>query len=234
MPAFRQLFDLQTIDLEIEKHSTRLTELNTELGDRRSLDTVGVHVAKLTVAVDETIVRQRESEDTIASLTQRIDIVEARLYSGEVRNPRELEDLQEDIAQLGRQREEHEIKLLEILEDLEPRSAERNDISSRLKEAEDTWMVKQETLANEKAKIESELVAMGEQRHAAAEALPASELSLYETIRTRHPHGKGISRVHDSTCDTCRVGLPMRQVQELRTSSTPVRCPSCGLILSPE
>ena len=234
MPAIRQLYDLQDVDIELNRLAQRLTEVDAKLGDREALDTVAAHLANLGKSVDTIEVRQREGDDAIASLTERIGQAEARLYGGDVRNPRELEDLQADIAQLGRQRDEHEFVLLEVMEELDPLRSQRNDIDARLQAAETAWASEQDGLAKEKSEKRAAVAALSDRRKTLAGAVPASELGLYEQVRTRHPQGRGVARVQNSMCESCRVGLPMRQVQELRTATVPVRCPSCGLILLKE
>lgn len=234
MPAIQQLYDLQAVDTELGRHAQRLAEVGAKLGDRRTLDTVAAHLVRLSESVNAIAVRQRETDDAIASLTQRIGLAEARLYGGEVSNPRELEDLQADIAQLGRQRDDQEFVLLEVLEELDPVRAQRDEIDARLQVAETAWAADQSALVKEKADTEATVVTLTERREGLAAVVPASELGLYEQVRTRHPQGRGVAKVQNAMCESCRVALPMRQVQELRTATVPVRCPSCGLILLAE
>ena len=61
---------------------------------------------------------------------------------------------------------------------------------------------------------------------------PAPEVALYEQVRRNHP--RPVAQMHNNACNACRVGVPMRTAQEVRTSSAPVRCPNCGRILLPE
>ncbi len=234
MPASRQLFDLQALDLDLDRRHARLKEIAARLGDRRALDRVALEVTKLDQVARGVAARQQEIDDAVASLTERIEGADARLYGGTIRNPRELEDLQADIAQLNHQRDARELDLLEVLEELEPLETRRDDIAARLATAEQTWTADQALMGAEKAELESDVAALATVRATQASTIPAGEVALYEQVRARHPGGRGVAHVHNAMCDSCRVGLPSGQVQAIRTATAPERCPSCGLILLPE
>ena len=234
MPAIRQLVDLQAIDLDLDRRNARLAEIAARLGDRRALDRVTLEVTKLGEATNGAAAQQRAVDDAIAALTERIEQADAKLYGGTIRIPRELEDLQADIAQLNRQRDDQEMELLEAMEELEPIQARRDEIAARLAVAEKAWSADQASMKDEQSALKLEVAALSAARMAQASDVPPGELALYEQVRARHPQGKGVAFVHNAMCASCRVGLPSGVVQSTRTAVVPIRCPSCGLILLPE
>jgi len=78
-----------------------------------------------------------------------------------------------------------------------------------------------------------ELAQLAAQRAGIASRVPPTELALYDQVRRAHG-GRAVARVERGICESCRVGLPTRQMQSIRISPTPVRCPNCGLILLAE
>ncbi|MDE2765112.1 MAG: hypothetical protein OXI25_01590 [Chloroflexota bacterium] len=231
MPAFRELYALQAVDLESDGRKRRLDEIAEALSDRRALDALAAHLAEVSAAAGALDSRRREFDDAIAQLTDRIGNAEARLYSGTVVNPRELQGLQADVAQLGRQRDAQEIGLLEVLEELDPLEKERAETQARFNEERQAWEARHESLLSEQAVLERELADLSARRNAQAAALPPQELALYEQVRSRNAQGKAAARVRNDMCESCRVGLPRRTVQELRAAAHLLRCPNCALIL---
>ena len=231
MPAFRELYRLQSVDLEVDRRKRRLREVAEALSDRRELDTLAARLAEVSAAAGALVSRQRAFDGAIAQLNERIQRAEARLYSGAVVNPRELQGLQGDVAQLGRQRDTQELGLLEVLEELDPLEKERAETQARFTEERQAWETRQQSLSSEQAVLEQEVADLTARRNAQAAALPPQELALYEQVRSRNSQGKAAARVFNDTCESCRVGLPRRLVQELRAAAQPLRCPNCGLIL---
>ncbi|MCE2469556.1 MAG: hypothetical protein J4F32_03405 [Dehalococcoidia bacterium] len=231
MPAFRELYVLQSVDLEADGRKRRLREIAEALSDRRALDVLAARLAEVSAAANALAERQREFDDAIAQLTERIGRAEARLYSGTVVNPRELQGLQADVAQLGRQRDAQELGLLEVLEELDPLEKERAETQARFTEERQAWGARQESLSSEQAVLEREVAELTTRRTGLAGALPPGELALYEQVRSRNAQGKATARVFNDMCESCRVGLPRRVVQDLRAAAHLLRCPNCALIL---
>lgn len=231
MPAFRELYALQAVDLESDARKRRLGEIAEALSDRRALDALAARLERVSEAAGALASRQREFDDAIAQLTERIGLAEARLYSGAVVNPRELQGLQADVAQLGRQRDAQELALLEVLEELDPLEKERAETQAQFSETRQAWEARQESLLSEQGVLEREVADLTARRDAQAAALPPGELALYEQVRARNAQGRAAARVRNDTCESCRVGLPRRVVQELRAATHLLRCPNCALIL---
>ncbi|MEE8519553.1 MAG: hypothetical protein V3S98_10555 [Dehalococcoidia bacterium] len=230
MPAVRELFDLQTVDLEIDARNTRLAEIETVLGDETLLLALRSRVAELKASLQKSTAEQNELDGVVATFTEKVDAAEARLYSGTVTNSRELEDLQADIAMIKRQREEQEEQLLVALDEVEGTQSELDGASSELGDSETSWQREQAAMSVEQATLSDELVRFKEDRDAGAAKVPPTELALYERVRKGHG-GKAVARLRNNMCDSCRVGVPNKLAQDVRTAAIPQRCPSCGLIL---
>ncbi|MEX2430715.1 MAG: hypothetical protein WD645_02215 [Dehalococcoidia bacterium] len=233
MPAIRQMLDLQAVDLEIQRHSERLAEIAKRLGNERPLAKYRNEAADLQESVRKITSRQRELDAVAAELTGRIEGAEKKLYGGTVTSPRELRDLEADVTQLKRQRSGHEGELLEVMDTLEAEQAKLAAATKLLARAEKVWKTDQEQMAGEQGTLQAELTSLTHDRNAKAAALTPLELALYEQVRKGHG-GRAVAEVRNGMCQSCRVALPTRQAQSIKTSATPVRCPSCGLILLAE
>ena len=230
MADIRRLYDLQALDLTVDRDRQRLQVIAAALGDEGLLMPLRQKAAGLEAAEREAMAQQKELDQAVASIVQHIQQVEAKLYGGAVRNSRELSDLQADLGQLSRQRSQQEERLLEVLGKLEEMRSGLETDRATLREVESAWQREQADMATERDALNAELADLTTRRSTMIGRVPATELALYEQVRRGHS-GKAVARIERGACEGCRVGLPTRQQQEARTSATPVRCPNCDLIL---
>ncbi len=232
MPATRELLALQSVDGELAVRHTRLGEIAPLLGDDSALRALAGRLASEQAGVDSALGRQQEFDSVIAGFTERVDAAESRLYSGVVVNPRELQDLQADVNMLKRQRGQQEDALLEVMVELDTARGNRDASAKELEELKASWQAEQQSLTEEQQRLRAEVADLERRRADAVSRIPPPEVALYEQVRRNHPHP--VARMHNNACNACRVGVPMRTAQEVRTSPAPVRCPNCGRILLPE
>ena len=120
-----------------------------------------------------------------------------------------------------------------VLVDLEQAEAGLKEARDRLAAAQAAWDADQASMTEEDGALEREAADLRSQRASRTAKIPVPELALYERVRKRHA-GRAVARLHNGACDACRVVLPTRQAQLVRTSPTPAPCPNCGLLLLPE
>jgi predicted nucleic acid-binding Zn-ribbon protein len=119
MNKAKQLYELQEVDLDIERKTESLAQIKSQLGKdddlvaaRSALDTAKKHLADLE--------HQQKTEDwELNDLSAKIAVVEKKLYGGSLKNPRELTGFQQDLEILKTQRGEREDKLLALMMDVE-------------------------------------------------------------------------------------------------------------------
>ncbi len=115
MPPVALLGQLNEIDLAIDALRARAAEIAEALKEPATLQAAraAAKAADAELARCRAVQSERESaqQKTAAKLTQ----AEGRLYGGKVRNPKELEDAEKDVAQLRRQHAQAEDALLEAL-----------------------------------------------------------------------------------------------------------------------
>ena len=232
MPATRELLALQSVDGELAVRHARLSEIAPLLGDDSALRALAGRLASEQTEVDAALGRQQELDSVIAGFTGRVDTAEARLYSGVVVNPRELQDLQADVNMLKRQRGQQEDALLEVMVELDGARGKRDASAKELESLKASWEAEQRSLTEEQRRLQGETADLEQQRTSVIGRTPPPEVALYEQVR--RAHARPVAQMHNNACNACRVGVPMRTAQEVRTSPAPVRCPNCGRILLPE
>lgn len=230
MNDLRPLYELQKIDLGLDGRKDRLSEIDRALGNESPLMEFRSRVSELTRFTTHIKSQQRELEDSIDGLSHRISSSDQKLYSGNVTNPRELEDLQAEIALLARNRGDFEDRLISSLEELSPVEDALTEARNALASAENSWADQQKLIAVEKDQLEDEIRTLNLERNIKAEGISNLILPLYESVRIGHS-GRAVALVQNGICDFCRVALPTAKIQSLRAATKPERCPNCGLIL---
>ena len=233
MTAVRELLELQTVDVELGKRSARLAEIAPLLGDDAALRALAKQAEETQVRLDDALGRQKALDDVIADYTARIDAAEAKLYGGAIRLPRELQDLQADVAMLKRHRGEHEDTLIGVLDEVEEEGRTRALLAERLESSTAEWRADQQSMTEEQGRLRSESADLESRRSGVVSRIPAPEVALYERARAKHP-GHPVARLHSGVCDACRVGVPNRMVMEVRAGTQPSACPNCNRVLLPE
>jgi len=230
MSKAKQLFELQEVDLEIQRKTESLTQVKSQLGRdddvvaaRSALDAAKKHLSELEH-------QQKTMEWETSDVAAKLSVVEKKLYGGSLQNPRELQGFQQDFELLKSQRSEKEDKLLSIMLDVDGVKQEVSQKSSEFAEAERKWQENQQKLSQQKEGLESELAALEQKRALLVNQTELACLRLYEEVR-RAKQGLGVAKVMQGRCQGCRISLPMSDQQRARAGHDLVQCSNCGRIL---
>ncbi|MCZ7542808.1 MAG: hypothetical protein M5R40_04390 [Anaerolineae bacterium] len=130
------LYELQSLDLEIGAKKARLSDVNGALGDERPVQKAQAQLAKIEADLRPLQTRHTDLELEIKTLETKARTAEDRLYSGAVTNPKELQDMQSEVASLKRRRAALEDQLLEVMIQVEEQTAARKKAAARLEKDE--------------------------------------------------------------------------------------------------
>ena len=111
------LYRIQQLELEIIDQTKRIKAIDLQLEDNAGLHEAEAAFENAKVAFDEAVKRANEMNLEIATLIDKKQTSETRLYSGEVTNPKEMQDLQMEIESLARRNDVLDDELLRIISD---------------------------------------------------------------------------------------------------------------------
>lgn len=225
-----QLFQLQSIDSEIDLANTR----NKEIMATIESDATVAHAETL---LNKTEVELRKIKNDFESIDYEIQQKkvkktqsEANLYSGKIQNPKELQDLQTEITFLSKALSDLDNRLLEQLEKLEATEQTASDRRTTLKQALTTFETNKSRLSAEKNNLENTLRNLAVKRTSQVAQIGADTLQIYERLR-KTKNGLAIARLQDNSCSACGASLTASQCQQVHSSSQLFFCPSCGRIV---
>ncbi len=230
MTISSQLHDLQALDLELRSNEQRRAEITSQLGDSREVARARQRLDALEQRLEEEIKELHSAEWAADDLSTKLAKVDETLYSGRVRNPKELEDFQADLTSLRGQLSRREDTLLEVMLEREDAEAGLRQAEATLAEVEESWKAQQTSLQETQATLKEEIGVLEAKRTGQVDGMDAAALSLYQALRERR-EGTAVAVVERGLCQGCRISLPISIVQKARAGAGLVKCVSCERIL---
>jgi hypothetical protein len=229
MSQVQQLYQLQQIDTEIREKKQRLGEV---LRAQKETDELLAAKGRVTTAVTDLQTWQTRRQDLnleLQSLKNKAKRAEQRLYSGNVKNPKELTDLQNSIESLGRQRAALEDEILEAMIMIEDAEIENTSAAEALQTIQADWEQSQATLKKEQNELALRVHELTGQRKTRLSTITADSLKEYEAI-SRSAKGIAVAKIKNSICTGCRLNVSAQKEKEAREGQK-VYCARCGRIL---
>jgi predicted nucleic acid-binding Zn-ribbon protein len=223
------LYRLQSLDSEGDKKRQRLAEVEAALDESEELQQARQAVEHAEERVRKWAVKQRDSELEVQGLVDKTSRDEQRLYSGTIRNPKELEDLQAEVAALKRWRQQLEENLLEIMLEREDAETAQAQAQGRLDKVQSDWTARQADLLGEKEDLQAGLAENEQARETLLPSIDAGDLRAYEALR-RRKGGVAVALLRDDTCGACGVGISPSLKWQLRQGDL-APCSNCERIL---
>lgn len=225
------LFQLQTIDHDIQQCKSRLTVLEQSLGENTRVRNAEQAVASAEDALTPLKTQVKDLELETKSLNTKAAAVEQRLYSGQVSNPKELQDMQEELASLKRRRTSLEDEMLETMITLESTQATLQDAQESLRTAIAEWEADQGDLVGEQTRLTASLDELRAKRATALKEVSPENFSIYKK-HYRIKQGQVVSPLVETHCRVCGVSQSSSIIQQVRQGHELVFCSNCGRILA--
>ncbi len=224
------LYRLQQIDSQIDRARARLQAIQKVLEDDASLQQAKevTRLSEETFTTSEEKLRQAETE--VKNIQIKIEQIDASLYSGPMHSPKELQDLQNDLAALKRHKITLEDNQLEAMITVENTESAVRKAQEELQAVRDRLAEQNRELNLEQESLKKEVERLNVERKATIAAIPPEAIGLYDQLR-QQKRGVAIATISDNSCDACGSRLSLAQIQSARSSSQMAQCPSCGRIL---
>jgi len=226
----RQLYDLQELDWEIDRYQTELASVEARLRDGTHLVKARAEVTQREENLRQLRTQQARHSRDVQQLQEKVETLERRLYGGSIRNPRELEGLQTELGYAKEHAEQGQEELLNLMIELDENEEWLAKATIDLAQMEKAWEETRATLTKEQAALMERLQGLKANRQQLTVGMAPSLLRQYEQLRQTR-QGYAVAKVERGMCVGCRLTLPTKELQQVRTAREPVVCNSCGRIL---
>lgn len=229
-----RLLDLQELDTALEQ----LAHRRRNLPELAEIDRLSKRVNELRdeVVAAETQAgdiskEQSKAEADVDQVRSRTERDQKRLDSGQVASPRELENLQSEIASLQERQAELEDVVLEIMERRDQTEQQRARSEAQRAEVADELAQLEQRRDETFAEIDGQVAEKQHQREVVAGEIPQELLSLYEKLRTQT--GIGAAALYRGRCEGCHLSLTTINLNNIRNAADDdvMRCEECRRIL---
>jgi predicted nucleic acid-binding Zn-ribbon protein len=224
----RTLYDLQQIDLDIQKEQDTLDDIKRNLTENEPLVQARAEIQAEKMHLGETEKQQRDLEYEIEDLRGSMKQINDKLYSGKEKNPKELVSLEKELDIFKTKLRQKEDNLLDLMAEMESLQDKIKINGDKLKKLEEEWQQKHKELTERQSEVENRLSALHEARTAMASDIAGKALELYEVIRSRK--GQAVVKIEQGRCQGCRLNLAVNELQRARAGDL-IQCSSCGRIL---
>jgi predicted nucleic acid-binding Zn-ribbon protein len=228
-----RLIELQEIDMAIDRLESRRRDL--EGGDevaqgRRGAEAAEERLGELRLALDSVVREQTRLESEADSLERKIDAEQRRLYDGSVANPKELEAIQHEVANLRQRKGRVEDDILSQMERREDMEGRLPTLEAELQEARDRAAEIESGSQREFTDVSVGLDSRRGERNALVPFFDEELLELYEDLRASKK-GIGAARLLDGVCQGCHQKLSALELDRIKRSEGIRRCEYCRRIL---
>ena len=233
MSRAANLMRLQRIDTEIDAQRAALGEIERALAEDGGLASARAAQAAASARLAAANNELRSLEAEARALDDKVAEVERTLYGGGVSNPKELVDLQEELASIKRRRATLEDSVLAAMVDTEAQEQIEREAQASTARLTASLSAAQSGLAADRARIESVLQRLDIEREAAEAPISPADRAQYAALRQRK-RGLAVARLEDGSCGACGVAPSSSRAQAVRHGDELILCGNCERILYAE
>lgn len=225
------LWQLQTIDQEIDEKTKRLHQVDESLVNDPGLSASRDAFAAEQKKLNDLRATLRDRELEASSLDAKIKDLNQRLYSGSVGNPKELDGLSKDLQMHQRLRSTLDDKLLELMDATEQAQSRADAQANSLKQIETKRGGDVVKLTDERESLEKRLINLQADRDKTRAQVGSDAVRTYDQLR-RTKAGRAVVQLRRDSCGACGVTVPTGLINRVRTGNEIVFCTGCGRILA--
>jgi predicted nucleic acid-binding Zn-ribbon protein len=226
------LRQLQELDTRIDADRERVATIEATVGDRSEYESARREHQTRATALKQLEAEQRDLDLQAGNTRQQLVEGEQRLYSGQIRNPRELEDLKHKGDEQRRQIGAFDERQIVLMEQIDAASTASREAEGRLRAIVAERRTLEAELLAERKSLVAEIRASQTKRDEARAQIEAPTLRTYDRLRDTRG-GVAVVEVRQRTCQGCRVSMTASAEQRLRHGDAIITCQSCGRILYP-
>lgn len=228
MGIAKQLYQLQEVDQELESQEQALHQITRQLGENQTVLRAQAELKLANQHLEELQHRLHSAEWELDDISSKITALGEELYSGRVKNPKELANLQHELDSLKTRRGQREDEVLELMSQVEVTGNSKANQSSALKQLEAEWQSQQQQLSARAARLKATIADLGQKRQLVLAQIDPPSLELYQDLKKKKGHA--LAKVEQGICHGCRISLSITELQRAKTGNL-VHCSSCNRIL---
>lgn len=225
----RKLHQLHLIDLaivEIKRAAAALDPGKTIMGKIAKLGEVRDAAAK---ELHDLTAEQKDLELRQKSIDEKLKKFNGEIYGGKIVNPREVENLEKEVANQKALRASLDDRLFELMELIPPAEQALKEAEAPIDELKKDLAEFQKQVLVKKKSLEDDYRAKSAARPAAEKEVNPSMLARYNAIKLKCG-GVGMADIKKNACSMCGTNVATKLIEGAKDGRI-VTCESCHRIL---
>jgi len=223
------LMELQDLEFSIDHSRKALVVIKNQLEGNNPAKVARANFLKTQEEFKILSVTQKEFDDTLSQLVDRISATEKSLYRGTSFSSKELSGLQKDLDSLNKRKSNLEEELILLMDKCDNSKVTCENAEQFLEREEKTWNEKAKILMKNGQNLYSQMRAVDLILKNTRGKLPKELLDLYDKLKISK--GFAVAKLEKEICSGCGVALPVSEVQQVRNSKQIYHCRNCSRIL---
>jgi uncharacterized protein len=224
----KKLNELQIMDLEIQRLQVVINMVDQQIQGNQEVLSAR---EKLQNAKADLLIIEKNRHSTeweVDEAEKSIKQIEQKIYSGAVKNPKELMGFQQELKVLKDKLKEKEEELFKLMSEEEQLQLLVKTNTDSLLKIEQEYNSELPNLKLQKSSADESLMKLREKRETIVSEVDSQTMKLYETLKQRK--GQAVVKVEQGRCQGCRISLSVNELQKAKAGNL-IQCSSCGLIL---
>lgn len=230
MSRSSQLYELQLIDSQLDRHRNRLNHIHAILADNQEVQAAEADMKAAQTALKIAELNLRKAEQRVKEQRLKIKQTDTKLYGGKIHNPKQLQDLQDESEALKRFLEVVEDRQLASMLDMDDHREAFSTAQESLDQVRQNAATLHQELTQELSSIQKETHHLEKMRANIVQSIQPPDLALYEKLRKQRL-GVAVSFVNERACSACGAILTAALYQAAHSPSQLNHCDTCGRIL---
>jgi len=224
------LYQLQQTDTQINAADQRIAEIKKTIsGDKRIL-AAKQSIKKTSQQVLKAKQALRTIEEKAKEIRVKLETSNAKLYGGRITNPKELQDIQLDVAASKKRLVDLEDKQLTAMIDLEEAEGAQSAAENKLQQTEAQTLTDHASLNGELTQLNKTRDRLLSERNAIAGSIDAVHIDIYDKL-IKDKFGTAVVPLEDDTCTACGATIRSSTLQAARSPKEITFCPTCKRII---
>ncbi len=227
-----KFFQLQEYDLNIFNIEDNLSQISIKLKEKLGIEDIRKKFNMIEIKFDELTKLQIKINQTLDHTNNEINELNTTLYSGKIRNNKEVEAIEIEIKNKSESLALYETKQDQVNENISKLNEIKENYELKIFALEEKWIGYEKKIISEIENLSNHKSILQEKRKVLSKNLDKTVLNLYDSFIARNKN-IGIGKLENRISTCCKIELPNAFIEKIKTSDLPIIC-NCGKSLISE
>tara|TARA_B110000438_G_scaffold301884_1_gene357965 strand:+ start:52 stop:753 length:702 start_codon:yes stop_codon:yes gene_type:complete len=225
-------FEIQKHDSEIILIDNKILIIKKELLSQKGIPNMKEKVNVIDDKLNQQIKLQIQINQSLDECTGIINGLNTTLYSGKIRNNKEVEAIQLELKTKTNILDDLNPKSLKVLENINKLTDLKESIEIKIMTTEENWNNLEIKLNEQIKSFDLQKTTLIEIKKSLSKSLNKNVLNLYENFLSKSG-SIGIAKLENNISSCCKMELPNAFIEKIKSTTTPIVC-NCGKSLIAE